>query len=90
MLSEGKGGPKDLLDELTRLSDCLYLSNLHQPAWAPNILNALQYLAASQFSADEWQKALNYITGTPTAASSAEAARQQLLDHLKRSAAKTK
>ncbi|MDO4540775.1 MAG: hypothetical protein Q4B48_06730 [Syntrophomonadaceae bacterium] len=77
----------DLLDTLAQKCDCAYLSNLHQRACASKLLQALLDIEVDQFPASEWNKALVYIAGDQPANVSAEAARELLLESVRKSAA---
>ena len=51
----------DLLDRLHELVGCTYLSDLRDPIWQPHLQQALCRVPHSDYTNDEWSKALSYL-----------------------------
>ena len=51
----------DLLDRLHELVGCTYLSDLRDPIWQPHLQRALCRVPRSDYTNDEWAKALTYL-----------------------------
>lgn len=58
--------PSHLLERLTILCCCSYLSDLrYLPRPCPSMIQALDQIASGEYTALCWQKAACYLTGTP-------------------------
>lgn len=68
-----------LLDRIAHQINCLYLSDLRNPAYMPSIRDAIIRIDASEYPLGEWNDAVQYITTGPTAFSTCDEARNYLL-----------
>lgn len=57
---------KGLLEELVELTECLYLSDLHNLSENKKIKKAIEAIKAEKYGVTEWQEAFFYITGNRT------------------------
>lgn len=60
---EAKTHTAGLLERLQASIGCLYLSDLHQPDWLPLIQQVLPDINPKDYSIQEWNDAVRYITG---------------------------
>lgn len=71
----------DLLEHLTILTGCTYLSDLRmQPFLSPKLYLALAATPVESYSTAQWKEALNYLTGIDFDGD-ASSCRQQLLQY---------
>ena len=75
---------KDLLERLAKKAGCAYLSDLHAPQWASRLQAVLEEVAPEQAGLEEWNEAVDYITGTNQGYTSKKEAREQLLRYVKK------
>lgn len=54
---------KGILEELTRIVGCLYISDLHDSVRYADIKKALTSIETGCYSDREWREAYEYITG---------------------------
>lgn len=69
-----------LLEILASQTECMYLSDLHNPEFLPAIRRALCGISPEQFELREWQDAVAYITGEQLSFKS----QKQAADYLKK------
>lgn len=53
----------DLFETLRRISDCSYISDLHEACFATDVKKGILAIGDGDYSAEEWSKAAHYITG---------------------------
>ena len=70
----------DLLDRLTVLTQCAYISDLRVVNYRRSISKAVCAIPTEDYSLKEWNDAVFYITGKQAYYKSAEDARKVLLD----------
>ena len=70
-----------LLDRIARQMDCLYLSDLRNPAYIPAIHNTIALIQANEYALSEWNDAVQYITTKPLTFSTSYEARNFLLEY---------
>ncbi len=73
----------DLLDELTRLAGCDFLSNLPRPERRGEVHRALRTIDPRDYSKKAWIDAAIYICGTSEPFETVEQARDYLLEKTK-------
>ncbi len=56
----------DLLETLRRISDCSYISDLHEACFAADVKKGVLAIDDGDYSAEEWNKAAHYIAGRNT------------------------
>ena len=69
-----------LLDEIGSRVGCMYLSDLHQPAWLPRVRQVLQSISPERYSLWQWNDAVSYISGKACAFTQISEAVQYLQD----------
>lgn len=74
----------DLLEYLSDKLHCVYLSDLHYVTVTPQEAGSLLDLAEQSFSLEDYQQALDYLTGSHDGATELSVARKTLLDTLTR------
>ncbi len=70
-----------LLDYIAFKVGCMYLSNLHEPQNLLFIQNTLRYIDSSMFGLEEWNDAVEYITGKGISFSTSEQAVEYLFSY---------
>ena len=69
-----------LLECLAVNCGCIYLSDLHEPYGSYRIAQAVKNLSVSDYSLQEWNDAVKYITGQPLQFKTVEQAIDYLLN----------
>lgn len=72
----------DLLETLRRISDCNYISDLHEACFAADVKKGILAINDGDYSAEEWNKAANYIAGKNAAFSTVAEAKLFLSKYL--------
>lgn len=73
----------DLLDRLTILTQCAYISDLRGMNCRRSISKAVRLISAKDYSLKEWNDAVFYITSKKVHFKCVEEARKELLDLMK-------
>ncbi|MEF9940415.1 MAG: hypothetical protein RR768_09910 [Clostridium sp.] len=55
---------QELLEKLTELTECSYISDLHNPAVYEKVKQVIDHINIGDYSSKEWQEAFFYVTGT--------------------------
>lgn len=76
-----KRAGKGLLENISFETGCSYLSDLHQPRLLPRIRQVVRGLPPGQFSLEEWNDAVTYITGKTLLFASPEEAASYLVQY---------
>lgn len=74
----------DLLEYLSDKLHCVYLSDLHYITVTPQEAGSLLDLSDHTFSLEDYQQALDYLTGGHDGATDLSVARKTLIDTLTR------
>ena len=75
-----------LLEKLALQVGCAYLSDLHAPQWAAQLLEALRATPAGAAELEEWKEAAQYITGEQKSFDSSQGALEFLVQYLEKEA----
>lgn len=71
----------ELLEHLTHLVNCEYISDLRCRATDAAVGEALRSVARTDFPDEQWQETAHYLLGADCTRRSAENCRQLLLEH---------
>ena len=54
---------QELLEKLTELTECSYISDLHNPVVYEKVKQMMDHINIGDYSSKEWQEAFSYVTG---------------------------